>query len=419
MAGFFSSSSLTSKRVSLPTIAQCGRCGLYKSCLSPKMKPSGKGKYKILIVGEAAGENDDRGGRHFTGKTGRCLRGLLNELNYDLEDFYLTNSIICRPTGDKLEEKHLSACRPNLYNTIRELQPKVIILLGDSAIRSLIQPEWRDIDKVEKWVGWKIPNSLHNAWVCPTYDPAFILQKKEDPALVRLVKQHLTAAIALEHVPIHTESLQSLKNQIEVIESPKQAKLRILDLAGKEGELVVDFETSGLKPEKPEHVIFSVSFCLDGKDIFSAKIDESCHDALRAVLTNRKLKKIAQNLKFEHRWGLVKLKCKTENWVWDTMLTAHVLDNRRNITGLKFQTYVNMGIGDHSLRAKGIHLGEEDYHSHVAPFLQSSPEDQKKYGANAVNQIHKAPLRELLFYGGMDAVLEWLLYCRQKEQLKL
>src|ERR1700722_2808000 len=52
--GFFSLSTISSKAPP-PLLPRCGACGLWKSCKSPKMKWSGKGKKKILLVGEAPG----------------------------------------------------------------------------------------------------------------------------------------------------------------------------------------------------------------------------------------------------------------------------------------------------------------------------------------------------------------------------
>jgi uracil-DNA glycosylase family 4 len=54
-------------------LPKCGSCGLYKDCTSPKMPPAGKGRRKILIVGEAPSKADDERGQHLQGKAGRQL----------------------------------------------------------------------------------------------------------------------------------------------------------------------------------------------------------------------------------------------------------------------------------------------------------------------------------------------------------
>ena len=57
--GFFSDYKVRSRRRT-GHLPQCGRCGLYKHCKSPKMPATGKGRKSILVVAEAPGKNEDR-----------------------------------------------------------------------------------------------------------------------------------------------------------------------------------------------------------------------------------------------------------------------------------------------------------------------------------------------------------------------
>ena len=72
MAGFFPDG-LIQMAEPASTIPQCGACGLYKGCKSPKMEPTGNGKRKVLIVGEAPGNEEDRKGIQLIGKSGKRL----------------------------------------------------------------------------------------------------------------------------------------------------------------------------------------------------------------------------------------------------------------------------------------------------------------------------------------------------------
>jgi hypothetical protein len=112
---------------------------------------------------------------------------------------------------------------------------------------------------------------------------------------------------------------------------------------------------------------------------------------LKKVLTHERIWKIAANMKFEEIWSREILKIRVANWLWDSMLAAHNLDNRQEITGLKFQAYVNYGI--------------IDYDSHIKPFLQSKEENN----GNAFNRIHEVDLFDLLTYCGIDSMLEYRL----------
>ena len=84
------------------------------------------------------------------------------------------------------------------------------------------------------------------------------------------------------------------------------------------------------------------------------------------------------------------------NWVWDTMLSAHHLDNRPGITSVKYQAFVR--------------LGQEPWDTHIKPMLQSTDER----GLNRVNEI---PMRDLLLYCGMDSLIEYKLAELQKKEM--
>ncbi len=120
---------------------------------------------------------------------------------------------------------------------------------------------------------------------------------------------------------------------------------------------------------------------------------------LRKILKDPQIKKIASNLKFEESWDRFKLMIKCIGWIFDTMLAAHVLDNRRGITSLKFQAYIRYGLAD--------------YDSHLTSFIESDEEE----GANTFNTIHKADLDDVLSYCGVDSMLEFRLAMDQMKEM--
>lgn len=398
MAGFFNSNSWAADKA-LPTLPKCGACGLYKNCISPKMAVTGRGKRSILFVGEAPGETEDRQGKQFIGDAGQCLRKMLRSLDVDLDDCWITNAAVCRPPGNKIDDLYIESCRPNLTNAIAELRPKVVVLLGMSAVKSMIGLEWgNDLGQLGRWVGWHIPSPTFNTWICPSYHPSFVMRTNEDPALVKITKTHLEKALFLEESGMRPDPkpLDKLRLLVDVIKHPEQSFQRLTGLAEKEGTIAFDYETTGLKPELPEHEIVTAAFCLNGEDVFACVIDKHCHEPLSRILRKPELKKVAQNMKFEERWTRAKLGHPVVGWEWDTMLATHILDNRGGVTGLKFQSYVQFGIGD--------------YDSSIRPFLESPT-------TNGLNHIRQAPLQELLTYNGMDAILEYKLAERQRENL--
>jgi len=398
--GFFGTEAATEERLddycfSLP---KCGQCGLSRQCNSPRMIPTGKGNRSILFVGEAPGEEEDKQGKQFVGPVGRFLRTTVNGFGDDIDEGWVTNCVVCRPPKNRIQDKYIDACRPVLFRTIRDLRPKVIVALGLSAIKSLISPEWKgDIGGVTRWIGWSIPSRFYGAWICPVYHPSYILREGKDPVLMKEWRRHLQNAFKLERTkerPV-TGKLKGLKQRIELVSNPRSARQRIRDLATKEGILAFDYETTGLKPDDPGHCIVTCSFCLNGEESFACAIDSSCYRSLSRVLRNRALRKVASNLKFEERWTRAKLGHGVARWYWDTMLAAHLLDNRPGITSLKFQAYVRLGVAG--------------YEASVAPYLKAAT-------ANGFNRIRELSLSELLLYNGLDSLLEYQVMEHQRKE---
>ncbi|MGH2611596.1 MAG: hypothetical protein ACRDFB_00940, partial [Rhabdochlamydiaceae bacterium] len=117
------------------------------------------------------------------------------------------------------------------------------------------------------------------------------------------------------------------------------------------------------------------------------------------LLRDKDITKLGYNIKFEQRYTMKEFGFKARNWKWDGMIASHVIDNRRGITGLKFQSFVL--------------LGQPPYNDHIEPFLKPK---KMIHGANTINQINEISLQQLLLYCGMDSLLEFLV-C--KKQMKM
>lgn len=398
MEGLFNLKSFGRGETRAKKIAECGRCGLAGSCISPKMSPSGEGSTKVLFIGDFPSEEDDRQGKHFQGEDGDFLRGILKGLGSSLEDSWCTNAVLCRPKNGKFKTASASCCQPTITKTIEDLKPKVIVPLGKLALESVLSGVWKKgIGALERWVGLSIPLEKKNAWLCPTYHPRDILQQKEDPIWRLLYSTHLKNALKRSLERLNIVPLEELEQQVERILNPKEAKLLLDDLAKKKGILAFDYETTGLKPDSDLQRIVSVSFCYNGDLTFAFKMKDSLREPLSKVLRNPKLKKVASNMKFEERWTRAKLGHPVAGWYWDTMLAAHCLDNRSGITSVKFQAFILLGISD--------------YASHIEPYLKT------KY-PNEVNRIEELDDDELLIYNGLDSLLEYKVMEKQRENFE-
>lgn len=388
MQGFFPIRQASQIPVAL--VPRCGVCGLLNLCRTPKMPVSGEGRKKVLIVGEAPVKSEDEQGRPFVGNSGHALRTVLKRIGVDADrDCWFTNSIICRPPSNDLshglkkgDKRRIDYCRPNLLNTIRQLSPDVVILLGASPVRSLIGSIWPGASSIDEWSGWRIPLQRPNLWACPTYHPAYLLYQK-DQVLDRFFEAHLRSAFALQGKP--WSKPPDFVSQVEVLHDADEAVRLIRIMIRKGGNVAFDIESNMLKPDREDSEIVCCAVCWRGKRTIAFPWYGEAIKVMRELVLSD-LGKIASNLKMEDRWCQKVFGCQVRNWVWDTVLSAHCLDNRQGTKGLKFQAFVN--------------LGQPPYDGHVKEYLKAK-------GGNEVNRIREADYNTLARYNGQDAVLTY------------
>ena len=407
MKGFFTSKQTESKSRPDGKTYSCASCGLYKDAVNPKIKPFGEFKKGIMIIGEAPGEVEDQRGKPWQGKAGRLLKKTLRDLGIDLfEDCVSINACHCRPMDESGRNRtptnyEVDCCRKSTFQIIDDHQPKVIILLGGSAIHSMIGHRWKkELGPVSKWRGWCIPDQDLKAWVCPTFHPSYISRilgnsKSSVEVTQTIWEQDLTQAIQKVDEPF----LRFKKPNIQIIEDLSPLK----DI--KADQIAFDYETTGLKPHAKGHRIVSAAVAYDEDNCYSfiMPMTRKGRKPFTDLLDDYKIGKMAHNMKFEETWSAVRLHHHVQGWDWDSMIAAHILDNRQGVTGLKFQTYAQFGV--------------VDYASDVTPYLKAD-----KKNANSINRIDellKTPGGEksLLEYCGMDAICEYRLAMQQIKQI--
>lgn len=381
----------------------CDDCGLDRGCLSPKMPPFGNFKKGIMIIGEAPGKNEDEKNRPFCGDADQLLKAILRKYGIDLDnDCIITNGVICRPPQNRTpSDLEIKCCRPKLFTTIAEYKPKKIITLGKPALLSLIAHRTKNFGEIGKWVGFKIPDQEIGLWVYPNYHPAFVLRNKKNKATELLFRQYLQEAIEDDRTfpdySDYTSKIKILVDEREIIQYLKWVYENVKLMA-------FDYETTGKKPHRKGHKILCMSIATSYDNSVSFPFLSDNPEFLRyiqLILTNPKIRKIAANLKFEDTWTRVILGYKVQGWYWDTMINAHVLDNRRGITGLKSQSYLRWGI-----------MG---YENDVEPYMETD----KNAGANAFNKLEylfkKDPMI-VLTYNNLDSKFEFKLFEEQLEE---
>lgn len=395
MRGFYSQSELAPAKVHIPLLPRCGVCKLHETCMSPKMPLYGEGKKQLLLVGEAPGEEEDKQNRPFVGRSGKYLRSKLRGLGIDMDvDCLVTNGAICRPRNNKIFDKAIEHCRPNLVRVVKENKPRTIILLGKRSVQSLMGWLWKkDSGKsIERWVGWTIPCKQINAWICPTWHPAYISrvinqEKGSGQVLERIFEKHLAKAVSLSR---STPSLAGFATDFDSSVSreldSRSAARMLSEILEENKPISFDYETTTLLPDGKYARIVCCSVSNGDKTIAYPWTGDAII-ATRDLLWSD-IPKIGFNAKFEERWTKKVFGKGVKNWKWDGMLAAHTLDNRKGICSLKFQSFVRLGV--------------PPYDEHIAPFLKAD-------SANEPNRIEEVKLEKLLLYCGTDSYLEWKL----------
>lgn len=123
--------------------ADCGRCRL---CQTRKNVVFGEGNPEalLMVVGEAPTEEDDRTGGPFSGTSGKLIEGFLEANNMTRDDVFITHVVSCRPVdaedprkGSKPGFAEIQACFPRLQRLIEIVDPFVVLVLGDVALKTL------------------------------------------------------------------------------------------------------------------------------------------------------------------------------------------------------------------------------------------------------------------------------------------
>jgi uracil-DNA glycosylase len=129
---------------------------------------------KILIIGEAPGEQEDLSGLPFVGKSGQLLDKILESVGFDTnKDIYVCNTVKCRPPNNRVPtEIETTTCKPYLLEQIRLVDPKIILLTGATSLKSILG-EKLGITKVRgKWYEWE------GRLVMPIFHPSYLLRNQ-------------------------------------------------------------------------------------------------------------------------------------------------------------------------------------------------------------------------------------------------
>lgn len=382
----------------------CVSCGLHKGVLSPRMVPYGENRLGVMTVGEGPGEIEDRDGAPWRGRTGRLLQDTFHDFGFDLvRDCISLNAVNCRPPKNRAPTSfEISCCREvKVTPALLQYNPRVILLLGGSAVASVLGPLCSNAlgDSVGKWRGFAIPIPEWGAWVCPTYHPSYIA--RENRAEVTTVwRQDIKRGLDLLDAPVPAS--ENLRDKVIALHNETDI-LKAIYKAHEAKFVSYDYETTGLRPNL--HKIICASFATSEDQAFAFMMPDKgpIPGAWKALMARSKVGKISHNMKFENDWTLEHFEVEKINWVWDSMIAAHVVDNRVGICGLKLQGFLNFGL--------------QSWDDLIAPFLRSVNERDPSSPNRILEFIDQYGPDECLIYCGIDSLVAFRLAMKQMQEI--
>jgi uracil-DNA glycosylase family 4 len=157
-------------------VGDCTRCPLHRE-RTHVVHTEGNRKARLMFVGEAPGADEDVQARPFVGRAGQLLTKIIEAIGLKREEVLIGNVNRCRPPGNRAPMPDEAAtCKPFLEREIAVVQPEVIVVLGNTALKNLLDSRegiTRARGRFHEYKGIK---------VMPTFHPAYLLR---DPSKKR------------------------------------------------------------------------------------------------------------------------------------------------------------------------------------------------------------------------------------------
>lgn len=172
-------------------VGNCTRCPLFEG-RTQVVHTTGNYNADLMFIGEAPGADEDAKGEPFVGRAGQLLNKIIEAIGMTREEVAIGNINRCRPPGNRaptLPEAH--TCRPFLLREIAVIKPKVIVVLGNTALHNLLDTKvgiTKVRGKFQDYFGVK---------VMPTFHPAYLLRdphkKRETWEDMKMVRDYLNS----------------------------------------------------------------------------------------------------------------------------------------------------------------------------------------------------------------------------------
>jgi len=151
-------------------IKDCNKCKLCKNRNNIVLE-SGDRTADIMFIGEGPGADEDAIGEPFVGKAGKLMNMAFESLEIERDKVYIANVVKCRPPNNRNPEKdEEEACLDYLRSQVMLVRPKIIVLLGNVALKAILGSEFGITSSRGKWYEKK------GIYYMPTFHPAALLR---------------------------------------------------------------------------------------------------------------------------------------------------------------------------------------------------------------------------------------------------
>jgi uracil-DNA glycosylase family 4 len=173
-------------------LGECTRCKLHKT-RHKIVFGDGNPKAQLVFVGEGPGRDEDMQGLPFVGRAGKLLTQMIEAMGLQRKDVYICNVVKCRPPENRQPEPdEVKACSPFLMRQIDAIAPRVIVCLGATAAKTILETD-RGISQFRgQWLEFR------GRKLMATYHPAYLLRNPSAKSEVWKDLQKVMAELGLE-----------------------------------------------------------------------------------------------------------------------------------------------------------------------------------------------------------------------------
>jgi DNA polymerase len=142
---------------------------------------------ELMFIGEAPGRDEDLEGEPFVGRAGELLTKIIQAMGLKRHEVYIANVLKCRPPENRTPlPEEVTNCLPYLLTQIELIKPKVIVVLGATAMKALLDIQLGITKMRGNWYNFR------STPIMPTFHPAYLLR---NPAAKKEVWQDMQAVL--------------------------------------------------------------------------------------------------------------------------------------------------------------------------------------------------------------------------------